>query len=424
LSRLAAASLLLLAVLPSCVSKRVGERLALSSKEREREIRQLVAQLQEAQPVRISWQDALKRMRSDNQGLVRSSRLLERSEHLQRKQWLSLVPRVGSYFQISKDLASLSDLSSDDLSARLIANFNIPNPFDFHARLYSAALQQQNSRWSHELDQRRAYIELYSAFMEAEALRLEQELFERRWKVMLYDAQQDVGKSMVSYRNEKDSLERRAKNHRVNVNRLLNTPGANWRLQGGLPRISYDTKYRQFEIGENFGKLALNLYAIRLESAILSTERVKFQQWPVLSFGLSSPPLYVSDQETDLGADNFILFSGVSKGIDFTDLGGREKISDAKFRLKLTRDQLRFSMEKEALRLEQLQKSYGRLLRERSNSRSELEQLSRRESTMVELVLADLARRYQLEMDLLRIERQLRHMSLQYLLWDETYWDS
>ena len=273
-------------------------------------------------------------------------------------------------------------------------------------------------------DQRRAFIELYSAFLEAEALRTEKELFKRKWRMVLYSSQRDVAKDIGNYERELASLTRREKTHRVNVNRLLNTPGGNWELRGGLPRISYETKYQNFEIGEDFGKLALNLNAVQLESAILATRRVKFQQWPVLSFGLSTPPLYVSDQDTDWSAENFILFSGLSKTYEFSDFNGRERVADAEFRLEAVRAQLRFAMEREALRLDQLETSYRAALRQRRSVRAEIERIKNRNTAIAEVVIEDLSRQYQLEAEMLRLERQIRRMSLQYLLWDEKYWKS
>jgi hypothetical protein len=418
------ATLVALFLLSGCLTKRANNRLLVSSKEREREILKLIHDLKETKPTRITWAPALHKMHSDNINVLRSKRLYERSQSLQAKQWMSLIPRVGGFVQMSKDLGSLSDFNGDDLDTRLIANFSIPNPFDFHARLYSAALQQVGSGWSHELDKRRAYIDLYSAFLEAEALRTERELHEKKWSMMLYSSEGNVVSDIEKYEMDRNSLVRREKAHRVNVNRLFNTPGGNWILSGGLPKISYEKKYGDFEVGEDFGKLALNLYAVQLEGAILSTRRVKFQQWPVLNFGLSTPPLFVSNQDTDWSSDNIILFSGLSKSYDFVDFAGRERVADAEFRLKVVRDQLRFSMEREAMRLDDLKESYRQTLRQRSSIQGEIDRIKKRNTAIAEVVIDDLTRQYQLEAELLRLERQIRRMSLQYLLWDETYWKS
>lgn len=411
-------------LLSGCVTNKVNKRLSASSKEREREIQRLIRELKETEPTKISWQPALKKMRSNNGSMLRSKHLYERSQSLQAKEWLSLAPRFGGYLQMSKDFDSISDFDGDDLTTRIIANFSIPNPFDFHARLYSAAIQQVSAEWSHELDNRRAYIDLYSAFLEAESLRVERRLFERRWKVNLYSPHKDVAGEIEIFEREQKSLVRREQSHRVNVNRLFNTPGGNWILEGGLPRISYESKYRNFKVGDDFGKLALNLYAVRLESAILATRRVKFRQWPVLNFGLSTPPLFVSDRDTGWDGDNVILFSGLSKNYDFVDFAGRERVADAKFRLKVVRDELRFSMEREAMRLDHLEETFRQALRQRRTYRAEMRHIKQRNSGIAEIVIDDLTRQYQIEMELLRLERMIRQISLQYLLWDETYWKS
>ena len=412
------------ALLTGCVTGRVNKRLEAGTKERQREIRKLIGQLRNEKPTTIGWAAAKKKMDADNLGLQSSRHLYEKSKSLQSKQWMTLIPRVGGFVQMSTDLASISDVESDDFNTRLIANFSIPNPFNFYSGLYSAALQEVNASWSHELDQRRAFSELYSAFLDAEILRKERELFDRKWKLGLHGNKDNTAAMLENYEREGNALTRRENAHRVNVNRLFNTPGGNWTLRGSIPRISYETKYRNLEIGEDFGKLAMNLYAVQVETAILSTKRIKFQQWPALSFGLSAPPLYVSDRDSDFSADNINLFTGLSKTYEFSDFADRERIADAEFRLKVTRDRVLAAMEREAIRLDQLKKTYQLNLRQRAKLKAEARQIEKRQSALAEVVIMDLQRKYEIQAELLLVERQIKFLELQYLLWDEVYWKS
>jgi len=379
----------------------------------------------DSEPVRqIRWKEALKRMETDNLGLQQSQRMLKDAQKLTRRQWLSLVPRTAAFLNVSQGIASITDFDGDDLNASVVTNFNIPNPFDFYGALYGAELQKLEARWSSELDRRRAFADMYSAFVEAELLREEEAVSKRRRQVLLGGNPSDVSKALNNFTRENNNMERRRMTHRENVNRLLNTPGFNWDLVGDLPRLSYRERFDEMKVGNNFGKLALNLYAIRIESAILRTEQIKFRQWPAINFGLSNPPLYSSNVGSDITGEDFVMFSGVSKSLDLTDLGGRENIRDADYRLKLTREQVRQTMEREASRLHQMRNTYAQLLKEERHSQASLKRLSNPVSSEVQAVIKDLELRSEIETQLILLGRQIKQLDLQYLIWDELFWKS
>jgi hypothetical protein len=329
---------------------------------------------------------------------------------------------MAAFLNISKGFNTLTDLDTDNLNASILGSFNIPNPFEFYASLYSAALQAQNARWSQELDERRAYTELYAAFLDAIALKEESVAMERRKQAFSIAKSADPTKAFYAFTREVDGLERRMIGHRGNVNRLLNTPGKNWNLTGSIPLISYRDRYRDVKIGEYFGKMALNLYAVRIESSIMQTQRVKYQQWPSISFGLSNPPLYTSSGNSGFNSDDMTLFSGANKSLDVTDIGGRQAIQDAETRLKYTREQLLLSMERETVRILQAKKSYGQLLAEERRLEAAMKRLDRPSSSEADIVMKDLASRSELELQLIQTRRQIGQLDLQYLIWDERFW--
>ncbi len=406
-----------------CVEPRLAQQLTSSADAREHEFLSMLDRV-EKQPKRsIAWPDARQRMHRDNLGLLQSRRMLEDSEKLTKRQWLSLVPRTAAFVNISQNLGNVKNFDSNDLTASLVANFNIPNPFEFYAMLYGAALQVQNARWSNALDERRAYVELYTAYIEAGTLRKEEVALERRQQALLAgDPSSDIIKALKSIVKEGNSLKNRRLMHRSNVNKLLNTPGGNWDLSGEPPSLSYSKRFRTLKIGRDFGKLALNLYVIQIESAILQTQRVKFKQWPSINFGLSNPPLYTSGSTSGISGEDFVMFSGASKSLEINDLGGRESMRDAEYRLKLTREQLRLSMEREATRLIQIRDAYDQLLKEQELLEAALKRLNRPATSEAKAVLADLELRSQLEMQLIQAQRQIRELDLQYLIWDELFW--
>lgn len=409
-------------ILAGCVASKVQENLAAGAIARQAEVDSLLTDLESASQKSISWDKAHSRLLQENLGLQQSRQTLAQTEKETKRQWLSLVPRMAAYLNISNGLTTLSDLESDNLTASVVGSFNIPNPFEFYGSLYGAALQAQNARWSQELDERRAYTELYSAFLDAKALSEEAAAMERRKKTFAIYESADFAKSLQSLAKEADSLERRRASHRGNVNRLLNTPGANWNLVGALPGISYKNRYRDIRIGGGFGKMALNLYAVRIESSIMQTQRVKYQQWPSITFGLSNPPIYSSSGSNDLSGEDFNLFSGTSKSLDVTDIGGRQAIQDAETRLKFTREQLLLTMERETSRIIQIKKSYAQLLADERRLEAAIERLDRPASSEAEIVIGDLESLSQLELQLIQTRRQIEQLDLQCLIWDERYW--
>jgi hypothetical protein len=405
-----------------CVASKVEQNLRDSVSVRQTEIDRLREDLNTDSQQTLSWDDARNRMLKENLGLQQSRQALAQTERETKRQWLGLVPRMAAFVNLSQGLTTIADIGSNDLNASLIGSFNIPNPFDFYASLYGAALQAHNARWSQELDERRAYTELYSAFLDAKALSEETATMEHRKMTFAVDESADLAKALYSLEMEKEGLKRRLIAHRGNVNRLLNTPGGNWELTGHIPAISYKSRYRKIKIGDDFGKMALKLYAVRIESAVMQTQRVKYQQWPTIGFGLSNPPLYSNNGQNDLSVEDFNLFSGANKSLDVTDIGGRQAIQDAETRMKFTREQLLLSMEREAARILQIEKTYGQLLAEERRLQAAMKRLDRPASSESEVVIDDLDSRSKLELQLIQAQRQIGQLDLQYLIWDERYW--
>ncbi len=406
-----------------CTAARMGKRLEGNVTAQRSEFREILAGFETEPSQTISWNKAYKRMVAENLSLRQSRLRVSETKRQKSRQWLTLVPRVSSFVNIGASISELSDLGSDDLNASLLANFNIPNPFEFYGNLYAASLQEQEAIWSHELDERRAYTQLYAVFIEAETLDEAEAAYQRRLKSLLDNQSGDIGQLVKSVTLELQAIKRRRLYQRLSVNQLLNTPGANWKPEGRLPKISYAGRHRRMVVGEKFGKLALNLQAIQIEGAILRVRQVKFQQWPNVSFGLSTPPLYSTTTTEEFSSDNLQLFSGASKSFDLADPIGRRDIRDAETRLKFTRQQLRLRAENEASRILQLVESYDALIREANYLEREIARLERPGSLEPEIVLKDLERRSELEIELIENRRQIRQLDLQFLIWDETFWN-
>lgn len=362
-------------------------------------------------------------MMRDNLSLKQSALQRDESSKMAARQWKSLIPRMAAFLNLGESLSELAKLDSDSLNASLVANLNIPNPFVFHASLYAAALQKQSAEWQHEINCRRAYIDLLGAFSNQRFIDEYAASIARRERLGPSLSSVDPSSAIQAIMNERRTLERMQSSHRLRLNRMFNTPGANWRLSGATPKVDYSRRIQQVRIGGDFGRMALNMQAIQIELAHLRSRSVRIRQWPTISFGLGLPPLFSSSQsETDLGADNILFFSSVGKSIDLTDPLGLEDIQNADIRLDHTRQTLRQRMEEEGVRIRQTAADYSRQNRELNNLGRRLAKIESSPSTESVVLLAALNERESLMREINDMKRRLELIEHQLLLWDERHW--
>jgi hypothetical protein len=410
-------------LLASCVESRMQARLQENAGVQRNDFEDLFAKTADTRQTTIGWSEAYRRMCKDNLSLRQSETQLEQSKRIKRDQWMTLAPRIAAFASLGDSISALTNLSGSDVNAEVVTSLNIPNPFQFYASLYSAALQRQNAEWSHELDKRRAYIELHSLFMEQKQLDESEALLKKSLADENFVESEELSRAVAALRTEARNYERMRSILRMRTNQLLNTPGENWKLKGEPPAISYKDRLGKMKIGENFGKLALNLQAIQIEGALLRREQVKFQQWPAVNFGLSGPPLYSNNgQSTDFSSDNLWFFSGAYKTVDLNDPIGRTSISQAENRLQYTREQLRMRVENDSNQMREAYKTYQELLAEEQRLQSKIRNLEKSSATEPVILLAELGERAQLITALGETRRRVRQIDLQLLIWDETFW--
>lgn len=411
-------------LLSSCgLESKVGKRLAGHAAGQRAAFKAYYEGVDQVPAKRISWSQAYALFSENNLSLKQSAIQLEKARKLKWEEWKRLVPRVNSFINIGANISELSDLGGDDLNARLIANLSIPNPFRFYASLYSAALQRQNAEWSHQLDKRRAFVELYRAFLDAKSIQEDLEELREREASLLDLSDGEIVSALTEIRRENETIKRRQSYLRLRLNQLLNTPGAHWQPVGELPMISFRNKLDQIRIGENFGKLALNLQAVRIEGGWLQMRRVKFRQWPQVNFSMGLPPIYSNNDDRGFNTEEILIFSGATKQVDLTDIAGLEDVEDARRRLEFLRDRLEVSVEREAQRIRQLGLNYRELLAEQRRLEKRLARLGKsRGSGAPETVLADLEQRGDLRRELRQANDQIRQLDLQFIIWDETFW--
>jgi hypothetical protein len=378
---------------------------------------------QQKPQVPLHWKQAHQRMMSDNLSLKQSALQRDESAKMAARQWKSLIPKMAAFLNLGESLSELTKLDGDSLNGSVVANLNIPNPFAFYASLYAAALQKKGAEWQHEINQRRAYIDLLGAYSNQRFIDEYAASIARREKLGATTASADPASTVKSVVNERRILERMRSSHRLRLNRLFNTPGANWRLAGNSPNIDYSRRIHQVRIGGDFGKMALNMQAIQIELAHLRTRSVRLRQLPNINFGLGLPPLYNTNQgTTDFGADNILFFSSIGKSIDLTDPLGLEEIQNADIRLAFTRQTLRQRMEEESVRIRQTAADYSRQHRELRNREQRLTKIETTPTSDSVVLLAALSERETLLREIADMQRQLELIEHQLLLWDERHW--
>lgn len=418
-------SLLLLVVFlaAGCVKTKVSKALA----EGEVEQTQLITKLErdlETKPIRsISWTDAKELMMRQNSGIQTSREALHEARRGKKDLWLSLVPRVGLFAGLSQQLGSFASFGSDDLQAQVRAGFNIPSPVAFYGRLYAAELSAVTAEWSHEADKRQAVAQLYRAFQSGlEEARLSRELVEDRAQLNAAPLA-EVARLARSISDRERALKSRRLRNRLDLNRLLGTPGGNWKLRGGLPSISYQSRFAEMQLGRNFGQLGLKQDVARIEAAQLAVLNVKVRRWPNVTFGVGAPALYTRNGGSNgFDADDVVLFSGANRSFSLVDPLNKEGVRKAELRFQRTRAEMQRQLEQELVRIANLRSDYRALIQEERVLSRQESLLQRSQSTNPDVLIGQLEQMSQLRETRRLLRARKLSLDLQFWIWDDSRW--
>ena len=407
----------------SCVQKKLNEHLLEHSKTQKSTQINLADSLNDSQTTPISWHQALQRIETSNIRVQRSKDQVNRVRRQKKQQWLSLAPRIFTFANISSSISELADISTNDISSSITTSLNIPNPFRFHAQSYAYALDVLRAEYQHEILLRETQAELYGLYITQD--NKQQRIAELR--TLKKNLESTPIESIVSYISSIKGMERTIENQalqlKVRLNRLLNTPGKNWKITGSPPKISYANKLNQISFRKNYAKLALMLQTLQIESNNLSIWNIKFTRLPQLSLGASTPPLYSSQSDSTLSSDQINLFSGLSKSFDPTDPLDKETVKNTKKRIRYNRQQLLLSTESDALRLNLLKKRYKQLLTQRVSLKTQLLTLdSLQTSTSSTSIIKLLEERKKIVDAISETHKRQVSLDLQIWVWDENYW--
>ncbi len=369
----------------------------------------------------MCWDEAGWRLHEHNIQLQRSRDRIEELERASANQWREWLPRPTFFVTLQNSLRELGDVSSDSVSASLIAPLTIPNPVSVQARTYQNALQLVQARDSAELQRRRQIISLYRLFIEWEELE-KQELYESR-ELAGTSIEQTVEAALRRRESGTSMAERRNSIHQQ-FSSMLDLPGVNLVPDtGSLPRVSYEERLNGIRPGHNHGILATRLAAYEIQASLLRRRGMRLARWPTFNVSASTPPVYDSrrpDSNVFENIEDVSLFGSLVQSFDVT---GRQaaNIRSAEDNIEYVRASIEQRLDADARQWQRVRNRYTDLLERRNLLQARLESALRREHHDIR-ASEDLetVRRIRRELD--NLERAKRNLDMEIWLWDDQAW--
>ncbi|MGJ8677849.1 MAG: hypothetical protein ACSHX0_10055 [Akkermansiaceae bacterium] len=423
--KVTAGCLAFLLMISSCINQKISKRLADHDLSQREAISSMESHVFSKNTKSIDWATSLKLINTQNTQLIASRKSLEKAKRAQQKLWYGLIPRVFLYANISSSISELVSLSNEDVNSGAYANLQIPSPFTLYANLYSAGLGEVQAGYTYELNRRNIQVSLYALFQQRKAISLKEKDIYAKEKDLENIPTVELWPALKKVKLLRKALVVEKERHRVRVNALLNTPKANWELVGEPPRVSYANKFQKLNFEDGFGVLGLKLQAVQIESALISLKAAKLRQLPRVSFNLSAPSIFntENDEEIQFDPENFQIFSGLNKSVELVDVWDKENIQDAEFRYQISKEQLLIRMERETSQLAINKKTYRDLLIERDYIKTLVRDYDElKEVVHHAAVINDVKEYNNLKNQLDRLDQQILQFDLQFWIWDENYW--
>lgn len=413
------ASLLIILLAPTqsgCVQKALNEQLDLRKSEVVADTTRLRERLQQGGGSELSWNEAVQLMVARNLNLRRSRIQIEEAKERRDQQWKTFLPRPAIFANIQSSLAELGNITSDDLSASIIAPLSIPNPITERARAFENALSYLASRDSYELNYRRQVTFLYRIFSQYQSNLDELALIEsnRQDQAAVIDGALGSLQEELSRRQTLQGLQ-------SSLAQQLDLPGTYpVPRPETLPELDYSRKVHRFTPGKNYAKLAVRLSAYQIESALLQEKGVKLRQLPFVNVSSSNPAIYDSRSETSpFAADQIFLFGGLTQSFDITNTPV-EQIEDAKQNTEFVRANLRQRLDQEMRQWIQLKERYQDLAIKRRLAEERLARIKKR--TGGGRVGQELESFRNTREDLDQIDSAEEQLNLEVWIWDDSRW--
>ncbi len=368
----------------------------------------------------LTWREALVLVDDRNLSLKRSrfrlKELLGEREHFV---WRQLNPRLIAYANFNAVLGDLSALSSNGFGASLLGSVNVPDPMGFYARRYALELQYYQALLDQAQLDRTVKASLYDLFL------VQRDLDGSSKEEVVYhqaDYKKLFGSEIRRIKSEARLLNRR-ENLRLKINKLLDSPGANYVLKHtSVPRISYASRMSRLDSAKGYGRLAIYQMAGQLEVANARLWQVKYAQLPRVSTGVSLPQLYNKGGGEDFQFEDVGLFTSLSRSIEFTGRRKRQK-KKVEQQVEYIRHTMKSRIEQEMVRFDQSKRAYRLLLNEAGALKREREFLRANPPEMgVKVMLAHVQALEAVNQRIRYNRMRVQRMDLRFWVWDDRYW--
>lgn len=408
----------------SCVNKRIDRKLAEHYQYQTDGMLKASESVFNDEFAKLSWDEAEKLLFEKNIQYRTSQVNIKKVKDRKKDVWLDLLPDLYTYINLTSSFANFVSISKNDINTGISSRLRIPSPFAVYRQSYTAGLDLVGQTYSHELLRRNLTRDLYLLFKESERLREEM-----KGAQVLEDVESiplsKLSGALIRQSEEKKRIRIARERFRTNINQLLNTPGANWNLVGSPPTVSYQSRVDQVKLKNGFGALGLKIQSVQIEYAVLGIRGARLERLPDVRWNISTPTLYDSERNEnfDFDDDNFRLFTGLDKRLEFKDLFDKKNVQDAEFRFKINRERLALSFEQESSRLVMGQLAYRELLAKKKKIEHLIGEFKKgKGSRSPQAIIEDFS-----NLDIMRarykdLDRQLLNMDLQFWIWDEDYW--
>jgi hypothetical protein len=254
------------------------------------------AALTPAPALRLTWTDALTRLRAGNEKIRSADVDCLRAEENRKQVRRSLVPLLSLQGGFNQALTHGSDIDPFTFAANVF--FDVPGMVGYRLRHEAAELMVIRADLAREAVWREQVVELYRVFSQSAQQAGEQREITRALDLA---AAPDAGVFRTALERRKETAGLAQTELRSQLGQLLGAPELRFDCDAqDLPSLAYDTPAGR-PAAENLAHLPLRLAAVELVALRARELGVNLQYWPEVSVYISTPALY----RRSGGDDNF-----------------------------------------------------------------------------------------------------------------------
>jgi hypothetical protein len=332
------------------------------------------------QPVALSWNDALARMREHNIKLQRAKLDIQRSKDNISQVYWNLMPLLNVQLRANTRLQDISSISWSNLTFDINSFINIPGLANMQSNLFGARLSLLRAELALLLAEREQTIELYQAFREFQIL-------QQRLSFLEFSEQQanlwrnidpfQSARQREELRKLRRSLEQQSDNLQQTLHRLIGLSPHWWQPQPEtLPEWNYLKHPLVLEDMKQTGFLQSLLLATELEGEAARIQGIRLMYWPDLSISVTGPPLYqvANNKDKFWDAGEVQAFATVFWQVD-TQGRIRRHLKQVEMESSIQQQELKLQSVEQARRLQQAQLLYADYVKELENLNKDLQWL-------------------------------------------------